>query len=109
MRADRASSFLSAIVYILTAAVVGDCSSTPTTVPAADRQFLASGVDPDDVDVGPDPFFADIAGYSASDNTETTIAKRHPSRVIVEVYENESKTLGLAWRERRLRWSYKVR
>lgn len=77
----------------------------------------------DEVNAGPDPFFADLVGRppfeGAEQETDQSAADEVvlPRTRLVEVYENESRGLGRRWRELlpgRLsafatpQWSYKV-
>lgn len=77
----------------------------------------------DEVDAGPDPFFADLDGRTPFEDAEQETDQSAADEValprtrLVEVYENEPRGLGRRWRELlpgRLsafatpQWSYKV-
>ena len=132
MRACESSQFFSSLIALLAPLVGGvGYTTAPNTEGIVDKPATRV-VFPDEitqqprsraleeVDTGPDPFFADLVDRTPFVDPDldegTAVANKEPPRTYyVEVYENEYRGLGWRWRELRhgrslanLRWSYKV-
>lgn len=133
MRAYESSQFFSSLVALLAPLVAGvEYSTAPNTEGFATEPatgiYFADDITQqprsralEEVDTGPDPFFADLVDRTPYvdtdvDGDDKAVENREqPPTYYVEVYENDYRGLGRRWREVRqgrslanVRWSYKV-